>query len=135
MTEGDQVLTTQIEFSFDFEEESALEKKFWEFHYSHPDVYATLVSFARQWRQRKGSDSKIGIKALYERARWEIWFESLTDEEPPRLSNNHTAFYARLIMKQEPDLHGIFRLKRQKAKSSMDDGLIIEPTPLMELYK
>tara|TARA_Y100000310_G_C20544050_1_gene744737 strand:- start:45 stop:443 length:399 start_codon:yes stop_codon:yes gene_type:complete len=118
---GDQVLITDRQFILDFDEESELEKKFWEFHFKHPDVYSTLVSFARQWRQRKGMKAKVGIKALYERARWEIWFESLTDEKPPKLSNNHTAFYARLLMKKNPELEGIFRLKAQKVKATFED--------------
>lgn len=96
-----------------------LEQKFWEFHAAHPEVYRALVSFARQWRGRKGPEAQIGIGALYERARWEIWFDSLADAEPPRLSNNHRAFYARLIMARCPDLEGIFQLKQQRVQASI----------------
>jgi hypothetical protein len=95
-----------------------LEHKFWEFHTAHPEVFRVLVFFARQWRERKGSDAQVGIGALYERARWEIWFDSLADAEPPRLSNNHRAFYSRLIMERCPDLGGIFKLKQQRIQSS-----------------
>jgi len=105
---------------------SRIEQAFWAFHTAHPDVYEILVALARQWRERKGASAQVGIGALYERARWEVQIESLTDVEPPRLSNNHRAFYSRLIMKQHPDLANIFKLKQQKHKSTLegdgDDG-------------
>ena len=110
-------MDTQIEFNFDTE--GKLEHKFWEFHNKHPEVYRTLLYFARQWRDRRGPESYCGIKALYERARWEIWFESLDDAPPPKLSNNHTAFYARLLMDRHADLEGIFRLKRQRVQATI----------------
>jgi hypothetical protein len=103
---------------FDLTARGELEEKFWEFHSAHPEVYKTLVHFARQWRGRRGSDAICGIGALYERARWEMWFESLDGTEPPKLSNNHRAFYARLIMERNPDLEGIFNLKRQRVKAT-----------------
>ena len=114
--------------SFDWSERGKLENKFWEFHLAHPEVYDTLVYFARQWRDRRGPDSVCGIGALYERARWEMWFQSLDDKPPPKLSNNHRAFYARLIMVRNPDIDGIFRLKRQKTQATFGpDNQILEP--------
>jgi hypothetical protein len=104
--------------SFDWGERGKMEDKFWEFHLAHPEVYDTLVYFARQWRDRRGSESVCGIGALYERARWEMWFQSLAEAPPPRLSNNHRAFYARLIMERNPELDGIFRLKRQRVQAT-----------------
>ena len=119
--------------SFDFGEEGRLEKKFWEFHVAHPEVYRTLVFFARQWRERRGSDAVCGIGALYERARWEMWFQSLDDKPPPKLSNNHRAFYSRLIMKRNPDLDGIFRLKRQRVQATFGpENQTLEPNEYME---
>ena len=95
--------------AFNLEPEAALEKTFEEFHAAHPDVYKKLLYYARQWRQRRGPNAHCGITALYERARWEMWLESLDDDPPPRLSDAHTAFYARLLMKLHPDLEGIVR--------------------------
>ena len=105
--------------SFDFTDAvGKLERNFWKFHLAHTEVYRTLVHFARQWRQRLGTDAFCGIGALYERARWEMRFESLADQPPPKLSNNHRAFYARLIMEREKDLDGIFRLKKQRVQAT-----------------
>ena len=100
-------------------ERGVLERKFWEFHLANREVYKALLHFARQWRDRYGPDSVCGIKSLYERARWEKWFPRLDDNPPPKLSNNHTAFYARLIMERNPDLEGLFRLKRQRVQSTI----------------
>ena len=114
---------SQLPLVFDSPPASRIEQAFWAFHAAHPDVYEILVALARQWRERKGASAQVGIGALYERARWEVQIESLTDVEAPRLSNNHRAFYSRLIMKQHPDLANIFKLKQQKHKSTLEgDG-------------
>lgn len=59
----------------------------------------------------------MGIKTLYERARWEFGVGSQTAHY--RLNNNHTAYYARLLMTQHPELRGIFTTRRQKRKASL----------------
>ena len=112
----------QEQIRFDWLSESKLEAQFWAFHIQHPKVYRTLVYFARQWREKRGPDAICGIGALYERARWEMWFESLGDTPPPKLSNNHRAYYARLLMERNPDLEGIFRLKRQRVQATFGPG-------------
>jgi hypothetical protein len=56
---------------------------------------------------------KLGIKTLYERARWEIALA--TTDADFKLNNNFTAWYSRLIMAQEPDLAGLFDLRTSKA--------------------
>ncbi len=88
--------------------------KFEEFHANNPLVYATLVRLARQWIATTGRH-KIGIGALYERARWEIAIA--TSDADYRLNNNYRAWYARLIMHQERDLAGVFDLRASEADS------------------
>lgn len=91
---------------------TTLARKFNSFHALNPNVYATLVRLAREWIQRTGS-RKLGMKALFERARWEI---AMSTSDPNfKLDNNYTAFYARLIMALEPDLDGVFSLRRSQA--------------------
>ena len=90
-----------------------LEKAFWKFHRANPHVYALLVRLAREWKDQTGR--KLGIKALFERARWE--YSVRTTDTAPALNNNHTAFYARLIMEREKDLDGIFNLREQRSKA------------------
>jgi hypothetical protein len=91
---------------------SALENAFWAFHARHPEVYRHLRQFAWEWKAR--GRGPLGIAALYERVRWEIGIELDEDEEPPRLNNNHRAYYARLLMQREPELIGTFQLRQQQ---------------------
>jgi hypothetical protein len=82
------------------------------FHAENPAVYDTLVSLLRNWVANTNR-KKVGIAALFERARWEI---AITTNDPDfKLNNNYRAYYARLIMKQEEDLAGIFELRRSAA--------------------
>lgn len=86
--------------------------KFEEFHTTNPAVYDVLAALARQWITATGR-KKLGIGALYERARWEI---ALATGDPDyKLNNNFRAFYARLIMRQEADLAGLFDLRTSEA--------------------
>ena len=86
--------------------------KFEDFHAANPNVYDVLVALARQWITATGRN-KLGIGALYERARWEI---ALATGDPDyKLNNNFRAFYARLIMRQEADLAGLFDLRTSEA--------------------
>ena len=91
--------------------QDSLYSKFLRFHAENPHVYRLLVSLAREWN-RKTNGRPLGIKALFERARWEFGLQTQGDEYS--LNNNYTAFYARLIMSREQDLNGMFSLRKQK---------------------
>lgn len=80
-------------------------KKFEEFHAAHPEVYDDLVALCRELRAR--GYQRFGIATVYEVARWRSMLR-VGPEEGFKLNNNHRAYYARLIMEQEPDLAGIF---------------------------
>jgi hypothetical protein len=89
-----------------------LADRFDQFHEDNPDVYRVLVRLAREWISRTGR-RHLGIKALCERARWEIAIA--TNDPDYKINNNYTAFYARLIMLQEKDLRDIFHLRESEA--------------------
>lgn len=93
-----------------------LEAAFWQFHAANPHVYATLCFLARQWIAVHGR-GKLGVKMLFERARWEIAMDT-RDVSGFKLNNNHTAFYARLLMANEPDLLGVFNLRQQRLQTT-----------------
>ena len=105
------------QLTFPVKAQSQLEEKFLEFHAKHPEVYAALSRFSNQWRDRKGPDARLGIKMVIERVRWELALGAR--DESPRLNNNHSAFYARLLMAQEPALEGMFFLKKQRYESTI----------------
>ena len=94
---------------------SALEKKFLKYHAENPNVYDALVHLAREVRSRK-PDRVIGIQMLFEVLRWNYYI-SVNSTEEYKFPNEFAAGYSRLIMKQEPDLAGIFRTN----KSEFDD--------------
>ena len=83
---------------------------FWTFHRANPAVYRLLVRLAREWH--RATRKKIGMKCLFERARWE--HAMTTTGEEYVLNNNHTPYYARLIMHQERDLDGLFNRREQR---------------------
>lgn len=89
---------------------SILKDEFERFHKENPDVYDTLKKLALEWKTR--GKRKLGIKMLYERARWEFALQTTGDRY--NLCNNHTAFYSRLLMEREPELRGLFNLRRQR---------------------
>lgn len=90
----------------------SLADQFEAFHAANPKVYIVLIRLAREWIRTTGR-RKIGIGALFERARWEIAIE--TSDPDFKLNNNYRAFYARLIMHDHPDLAGVFELRTSEA--------------------
>jgi hypothetical protein len=89
----------------------AIKEDFETFHENHPEVYSHLVSLARQWKS--ATRNTIGIKTLYERLRWEYGIQG-KDQYGFKLNNNYTAYYARLIMENNPELAGMFELRKVK---------------------
>lgn len=90
----------------------SIAERFEQFAADNPNVYDVLVRLAREWVRRTGG-RKIGIGALFERARWELAIA--TNDPDYRLNNNFRAYFARLIMLQEPDLAGLFELRHSDA--------------------
>lgn len=95
----------------------SLTERFRQFHEGHPHVYDTLARLAREWVGRTGG--RVGIAALWERMRWEL---SVETTETPRLNNSYRAFYARLLMAQEPDLAGVFNVRCSAADEASPGG-------------
>jgi len=91
---------------------TTLEEQFRIFHQDNQHVYKLLVRLAREWK--RSTTDRVGIKALFERARWESAIR--TDSNEYVLNNNYSAYYARLIMKQERDLDGLFNVREQMTR-------------------
>lgn len=86
-----------------------IEDAFKAFHEANPHVYALLVDLAR--RAKKRGKTLVGMKMLYEVARWHFYLNANTDEDYA-LNNNFTSRYARLIQDQEPDLADFFETRK-----------------------
>lgn len=93
-------------------DEGSIQLQFEQFHAANPDVYATLVRLARQYRDRVGKCPGIGM--LWEVMRWTVAMET-RDATVWKLNNNLRSRYARLIEAQEPDLADCFEKRRLRA--------------------
>ena len=106
-------MSEQMAFSFTPQPIKAVDRRggisaaFQRFHEANPHVYDALKAVAL-WCVRNGKT--VGMKAIYERVRWE--YNVQTDDEPYRMNNNYTAHYARLLMKQEPELADYFQVRK-----------------------
>jgi hypothetical protein len=87
-------------------------RKRWQSIDENPHVYRILVDLARAWKAN--TNKPIGIKALFERARWELAFRTSTSPDL-KLNNSLAPYYSRLIMEQEEDLAGLFRTRKSGA--------------------
>lgn len=105
----------QLQFNFD-PSQGPQERSFWVFHDGHPQVWEALVRRAFEWRAVNGSGVSLGVKKLYEEVRWDE--DIPLGDQLPKLNNNHTAYYARLLMEQHPELRGMFKLRRQRIAAS-----------------
>ena len=86
-----------------------LAERFEAFHAANPHVLVEFESLCEQVIAT--GRRKIGAKTLAEVLRWRYW---LTTDDPTshyRLNNNHTAFYARLILERHPEWDGLFELR------------------------
>lgn len=84
-------------------------ERFEAFHALNPHVYDALVSLARRFIAATGK-RKLGAQRLVEIARWDMELATKGEEEF-EINNTYRAYYARLIMWQEPDLHDVFDLR------------------------
>lgn len=86
-----------------------LDESFRRFHEANPHVYAALRIVALHAAHR---GRQVGMKAVYERVRWEYQVQTARQEDAYKLNNNYTSRYARLLMEQEPELAGFFETRR-----------------------
>ena len=92
-----------------------LRERFERFHQRHPEVYDGLIEVCRAWCQR--GSGHWSIDAAFHVLRFTRRMAGLPDDdEIYKLNNNYTAFYARLLMEQEPEFDGLFELRRQRAE-------------------
>lgn len=85
-------------------------ERFAMFHEANPHVADALEALAAQWLARH---DRVGMKALYERARWETGIR--TEGEVWKLNNDFTAHYARLLVARHEEWSDAFRLRELRA--------------------
>lgn len=90
--------------------ESTIAERFAEFHATNPHVADVLESLAARWLS---SHDRVGIKALYEVARWESGIQTVGSVW--KLNNDFTALYARLLIERRPEWSDAFHLRERRA--------------------
>lgn len=88
------------------------QEQFLAYHAANPHIYARLRAMALQLK-RAGHD-RWGIKNLWEKLRYDLAAEARDPNNPFTLNNNYTAYYARRLMKREPELAGFFEIRERQ---------------------
>lgn len=96
----------------------ATARKFAAFHDANPWVMARLVEMARRLRSR--GINHYGIAALWEALRYDWSIKTADPNSQLKLCNDYRAYYAREIMRLNPDLEGFFTLRRSQADAQPD---------------
>lgn len=89
-----------------------LEEKFIKYHENNPNVYRLFIGFAHELIA--AGRKKLSASLIIERIRWEVNVQTVSDDNF-KITNNHTAFYARKFMNDFPEYVGYFRTREQKA--------------------
>jgi hypothetical protein len=115
-------MTTYVDLELDlrdlvtpeYSEVMSLADRFAAFHSSNPHVADALERLAEQWLA--AGNSKVGMKSLVERLRWESGIQ--TTGSAWRINNSHVSFYSRLLIERRPEWAD--RIETRKALA--DDG-------------
>lgn len=79
------------------------------FHAANPHVLRAIVEVCL--RVKRAGRRRWGIKAAFEVVRYNA--AVTTDRRTYKLNNNHTAYYARWIMRDVPELAGFFQTREE----------------------
>ena len=94
-----------------------LRERFERFDADHPEVYEQLCSLTRRWIER--GRARWSIWSAFAVLRWERRMAGLpAADELYKLNNNYTGYYARKVMAENPDLAGVFELRRMKDEAA-----------------
>lgn len=99
----------QLELGAHWAENAPLAEAFRTFDRANPHVYAELARLTDEWLHRRGASS-LGLKMLWEVMRWNLALTIETDE-PFKLNNNYTSFYARKLMAHKAGVDGLFKTR------------------------
>jgi hypothetical protein len=90
------------------EPRNPIEARFWQFCQENPDVYRLFDKFTRELISR--GHQNYSADSVLHRIRWETSLQ--TSDEPFRLNNDFTPYFARRWMRDHADYQGFFRTRR-----------------------
>lgn len=95
-------------------------ERFEQFHSDNPVVYDLLRGFALQALH---AGQRLGIRAIWERMRWELRVVLRHREHDAyKLNDHYTSHYSRLLMSNEPELRDFFEIRERERERKQDDG-------------
>jgi hypothetical protein len=110
---------TQHEFDFSGKPKK---KTLWErwtiYHEANPHVLTTLTEMA--FKSSRAGQRNIGIAMLIEVLRWKTNVETV-QTDGFKIADPLAAVYARVIMQNNPELRGIFKLKQSEVDPHFPD--------------
>ena len=74
-------------------------------------MYRLFVKYTMELVNR--GRTRYSADAIMHRVRWET--NVVTNDESFKINNNHVAFYARMFMKDYPELEGFFPIRKSEA--------------------
>ncbi len=95
-----------------------LHNKFEQFHQANLHIYDMLVLLSRRMKAKKNL-KQWSIYAAYELVRYQ-WNNQTRSFDDYKLPNEFRPYYSRLIMDQEADLKGFFRVKGEHEDTTAD---------------
>lgn len=95
-------------------------ERFLRFHAASPHVYRLFEKFTKE-AASKGK--KVGARAVWERMRWELYFETSRDGDY-KLNDHFTPYYARLVMLRNEQLAGYFETRDKRF--DVDEATLLE---------
>ncbi len=84
-------------------------EQFERFHAANPDIYREIVQRARE--VKAVGFEHFGMRRIWEGLRWFYALKHGPSGEF-KLQDHHVPHYARLVMEQEPDLDGLFEIRK-----------------------
>lgn len=88
-----------------------LDARFEKFHKDNPKIMELFLHFARQ--AKDSGLKRMGAKAIMERIRWHISVDTIGSDF--KCNNSYTSRYARLAVKEIPELKGLFEMRELRS--------------------
>lgn len=86
--------------------------RFKAFHRANPGVWALFRQFAHEAKQ--AGQTRFSADAILHRIRWHVRIETRSSDGR-KINNDFAAYYARMLMADEPEFAGFFELRTTRA--------------------
>lgn len=85
-------------------------ERFEQFHAANPQVFVHFKRFA--WDVKRMGRTRWSADAIIQRIRWFLCVETAGDNF--KVNDNFSAYYARLLIAEEPEFDGFFELRKTR---------------------